>query len=281
MNWEIQILQYLESIRNPFLSAVMEAITALSEQRFLVVVLSILYWCVSKKKARKMAWIVLINTVANQLIKNTVKALRPFEVGVVLPLRPQTAMGYAFPSGHAQTATAFWGSAIALLKTKSIAIVGSIFILLTAFTRLYLGVHWPKDVIVGILMGILFVIIGDKLLDEEKGFTDKHVLIISCLVVICLIFNVNHSMLSAVSGLWGLVVGGYIEQKMIRFKEKASLSMQITKIVIGLAGVVFLYWGVGKIVPADTFEDMLKNIVVMLWVIAGAPFIFKKFLVKQ
>ena len=83
MNWEITLLQNLQTIRNPGLTALMEAISFMAESLFLVIIIATLYWCVNKKKTIRLAWLVLFSGVANGVIKNIIRAPRPFQKGVV------------------------------------------------------------------------------------------------------------------------------------------------------------------------------------------------------
>ncbi|MEG0712404.1 MAG: phosphatase PAP2 family protein, partial [Niameybacter sp.] len=220
MNWEISILQGLQAIRTPFLTAIMEAITALAESLPLVLVISILYWCVDKKKTVRIGWIVMTSSVLNGVIKNLIKAARPFQKGVVSPIRVETATSYSFPSGHTQTATSFWTSAMILFKDKGAYIIGCTMIVLTALSRIYLGVHWPVDVIGGVVIGLIAVVIADKLYDEMKGFTRWHVISVGILAFIFLIVPIEKDLVKAVGALWGFVVGCYIEQNYIHFQTE-------------------------------------------------------------
>lgn len=280
MNWEIQILQFLQEIRNPFFTSLMEAITFMAESLFIVVIIALLYWCVDKQKSLKIAWIVLFSSVINGVVKNIVKMPRPFQRGVVTPIRVETATGYSFPSGHTQIATSFWGGAMTLFKDKSVVLLGSAFILSTAFTRLYLGVHWPLDVLGGIVLGIICVIIGDKLVDIKKGFTKVHIVGCSIAAIAVLILPVDGDLAKAIGALLGMVVGAYLESKYIHFKEKQPWKKQLIKIGIGVGGTILLYVSLKMLLPSVKIGDMLRYMMVLLWIVAGAPWTFNQVLEK-
>ncbi|MGL4739018.1 MAG: phosphatase PAP2 family protein [Cellulosilyticaceae bacterium] len=276
MNWEIMVLQQLEAIRQPFLTAIIEALTFFAESGFVALVIAILYWCVDKKKGVKLGWTVLLSGVVNGAIKNIFKMPRPFQVGVVSPIRVETATGYSFPSGHTQTATSFWGALMMMVKTRNMVILGSIMIVLTAFSRVYLGVHWPIDVIGGIITGIGCVIIADRLMDEQKGITPQHVLGISILTLFLMLLRIDPDLAKTVGALWGLVVGAYLEQKYVHFEPIQPRKIQYKKIGIGVGGMGVLYLLLKGLVPSSIQMDMIRYAALMLWMSVGAPYFFVK-----
>lgn len=271
------ILQFFERCRSDSLTLLLTSITILAEKGFLVIVLSILYWCVNKEKGKKLAWFVLFNTLGNSIIKNIVKMPRPYELGVVSPLRVQTATGYSFPSGHTQSATSFWGGGMVIFKTKASIILGMIMIVLTAISRMYLGVHWPMDVLGGIAFGFILIYFADKMLDSTKGITLNHILGTSLLYIVALLFNVRHDFYTAVAGIWGFCMGAFIEQQYIQFTQSTQVKTHLYRIIIGIVGILVLYIGIGKFLPHLKIVSMLKNALVMIWIMAGAPYFFKKF----
>ena len=271
-----QILVFFESIRTDFLTLFFTTITMMAEHLFLVLLLATLYWLVDKRKARQLAWFMLFNGVANGIMKSIVNMPRPFDKGVVKPLRAETATGSSFPSGHTQTATSFWTGSMLILKTRASVVLGSVMILLTALSRLYLGVHWPMDVIAGIVFGLIFTYFAQLLIDKEGKLTQKHVLISSILFLGVLIFNVEPDLYKTVAALWGFCLGSYLENEWINFEVKGSRREQFTKIIIGIIGILVIYVGIKKFLPAIKVIHMIRYALVMIWIMAGAPYIFNK-----
>lgn len=276
MAFQEQILVFFESIRTDFLTLFFSTITMMAEHLFLVLLLATLYWLVDKRKARQLAWFVLFNGVANGIMKSIVNMPRPFDKGVVKPIRIETATGSSFPSGHTQTATSFWSGSILILKTRASFILGSIMILLTAFSRLYLGVHWPMDVIGGIVFGLIFTYFAQLLIDKEGTLTEKHVIICSFLCLGVLIFDVEADLYKTVAALWGFCLGGYLENKWIRFEVKGSRRNQLMKIIIGVIGILVIYVGIKKALPMVKVVNMVRYALVMIWIMAGAPYVFNR-----
>ena len=273
---QIEILKFLEQIRTEPLTLLMTTITMMAESLFVVAILAGLYWCVDKVRGKRLAWFVLFNAVGNGIIKNLIQMPRPFELGVVVPIRAETATSFSFPSGHTQTATSFWYGAMLLLRTKYRYIVGSCIILLTAFSRMYLGVHWPMDVLGGIFFGIIFTLLANKLLEESGKIKDAHLLGVSIVLLLVMIFDVDADLYKSVAALWGMTVGAYIEQKYIQFEVVQNTKIQIKKIAIGIVGLIIIYLVFSKVLPAVKIVKMVKYVLLLLWITAGAPYLFKK-----
>lgn len=276
MELQIKILESLEAIRNDYLTVFFTVITMMAEELYLTLFLAIIYWCIDKVKALKIAYLVLFNGVMNSFIKSVIRMPRPFEMGIVSPQRVSTATGYSFPSNHTQTAVSFWMGMMLTIKTKATVIVGTVFIILTAVSRLYLGVHWPMDVAGGILFGIIFTYFANEMLDEESRIKDILVIGVSIVMLVVLLFNMNTTICKAVAGLWGLCLGAYLEQKYVRFKTKGSLNNQVTKIGIGILGVAILFIGGNQWLPAIKVVTTVQYALISLWIVAGAPWVFTR-----
>ena len=274
---QIKLLQMLQEIRTDYLTALLTAVTIMAEEVCLTLLIAIFYWCLDKKKAMRLGYFVLFNSVANSLIKSLIKMPRPFQEGVVTAIRRETATGYSFPSGHTQAAVSFWTGSMIIFRTRASVIVGTLMILLVGFSRMYLGVHWPMDVFGGILFGLIFTYFANETIDKEGKLGKKHVLISSLILLAVLILPVDRGVSKAVAGFWGLCLGGYLEQKYVGFKEKQPLKAQVVKIIIGGIGVWLIYQLSLPIVGTlDKIGVMIRNAGYLIWMIFGAPWCFVK-----
>jgi hypothetical protein len=275
MNFQIQILQYLESIRTDFLTAIMVSITMMAESLFLVSILAILYWCVDKVKSIRLAFIVLFSSVINGVIKTIVQMPRPFEKGVIIPIRVETATSSSFPSGHTQSATSFWGGSSFILKSRLSLVMAAFMVGLTAFSRLYLGVHWPMDVIGGILFGLLSIFMANHIVGENALVKRNHIIAISIVALLGMAMPIEKDLAKAIASLWGMLCGLYVEQKHIQFEPIQKLKVQIVKVIIGMTTIIIIYIGLKNLFPKDKLFDMIRYAILLLWITAGAPYLFK------
>lgn len=163
------LLQNFRQATGDFFTPLMEVITELAASPVLIGLVAFLYWAVNKPLGSFLMLNYTGSTLLNQTVKLGVCAYRPWvRDSRILPVASaiEDATGYSFPSGHSQSATAYYGS-IGLWfgkKHRWVAWVMGALILLTGFSRNYLGVHTPQDVVVGIGLCCLYLFLNAKLM---------------------------------------------------------------------------------------------------------------------
>ena len=167
---ELEILRNIQSIANPFLDKLFELITICGEQLVLISIMCIIYWAIDKKFGEYLAYSVLTSVLLNNSIKDIFKMKRPIGEEGIRTLRAETATGYSFPSGHTQGTASFYGAIAIYLKKRIYYIISTIIILLIGFSRLYLGVHYPKDVIVGAILGVAVSLMSYYLFNKVNHY---------------------------------------------------------------------------------------------------------------
>lgn len=165
---EIAILDFIQMIfRNPLMDRLMVLITTLGNEGILYYIILILL--LVNKKTRKLGVILGISMLLNHILSNmTLKPFiartRPFDVNTAVEIIIKKPSSYSFPSGH--TAQAFT-TAFAFLFAKSrFTKPMFIFACIMAFTRLYLYVHYPTDILGGILCGFISGYLGYVLVNK-------------------------------------------------------------------------------------------------------------------
>lgn len=164
-NVDFTILNFIqEHCKNPIIDFIMVFISTLGNYGFLFIVLTIVFLCI--KKLRKVGIALLIAlligfVVVNLILKPGIARIRPYEINQSIELIISKLSDYSFPSGH--TLIAFEFATVIFLYNKKIGIISFVFAILMGFSRLYLYVHYPTDVLTGAILGIIFGIIGYKL----------------------------------------------------------------------------------------------------------------------
>lgn len=156
----MEFLYLLEKIRMPGLNELMLAVTTLGEETAFLVIGLIIFWCVDKKKGYYVMSVGFLGTMANQILKLACRVPRPWVLDPqfsILEQAREAAAGYSFPSGHTQTAVGTFGCLANSTEKKWWRIVCVALAVLVGFSRMYLGVHTPSDVLVGAGMACVFV----------------------------------------------------------------------------------------------------------------------------
>ena len=157
----MELLKFLQTIRTGFGDAILGLITHLGEETVFLAVGLLFLWCIDKKRGYYILFAGFVGTVLNQFIKILCRIPRPWvldpEFTIVESARAE-ATGYSFPSGHTQSAAClFGGIALSEKKFKWLRWTAFTIIFVVAFSRLYLGVHTPADVLTSLLIGAVLV----------------------------------------------------------------------------------------------------------------------------
>lgn len=157
MNIELMILNGIQSLRNPLLDAIMLFLTRLGDAGFIWIILSLLL--LIKGKTRQIGIMMLIALCLNVLLCNSIlkhlfARVRPCDMNTSIHLLVSRPTDYSFPSGH--TAASFTAvSVLYLMKSKKLLKISLILAFLIAFSRMYLYVHYPSDILGGVVVGIV------------------------------------------------------------------------------------------------------------------------------
>lgn len=162
MSWEFSILYALQELHNPILDAFMVFISSLGDDGILWIAIGVI--CLFFKKHRKMGLQVLISMlctfiIGNLILKNVFARPRPCDIDTMVAMLISRPHGHSFPSGHSINSMV---AAVALfLNNKKIGIPALVIATLIGFSRMYLFVHFPTDVLGGFAIAILVAIAVD------------------------------------------------------------------------------------------------------------------------
>lgn len=176
MGIELQILNLIQGIRNPFLDTFMSAVTRLGDAGIIWIVLTIVLLIIPKTRKTGIALAVALIIeliLCNVVLKPLAARIRPFDVNTAIQLIVKKPHGYSFPSGHtAASVTAV--VALYLAGQKRLWKAALVLTCLIAFSRLYLYVHYPTDVLGGIGVGLIAGYIGYKLTFKLFSVREKN-----------------------------------------------------------------------------------------------------------
>lgn len=298
-------LQQLREATGGVLDSFFEAVSYAVASSFAFIIIAGIYWCIDKKAGAMIFMNLSGGNVANQTLKNIFCVYRPWiRDPRIVPAGDavDTATGYSFPSGHAQYATAELGTiAVWQRKRKWLAALCIVGILLVMFSRNYLGVHTPQDVIVGFVLcgaviaaNIFVVRWADK--KPNRDWIVFGVGMALCFAFLAFIslkeypfeYTDDGSLMAdpikmitdgyAAAGYFiGFLIGWIIERHFIRFEVPKGIASKIITFIVGgglLYGVslilkpvknsIGLWWG-----------ELVYFVLIFLFIMAGYPALMK------
>ena len=148
----LEWIYMLHRLRTPALDALMRFLNFFDRQEFFFLLIPILWLCYRWQLGRKIFYLFALSALVNFGLKALFAEPRPFwtDPSVALIRVP----GYSFPSGGAQSSMLIAGLIFYHWKTKWKWLVGSAYVLLISLSRVYLGVHFPLDVLGGWAVGL-------------------------------------------------------------------------------------------------------------------------------
>lgn len=253
----MELLYALESIRTPFFDKLMGLVTNLGGEAVFIVAAIIVFWCLNKSCGYYMMTVGFAGTIINQFLKLWFRIPRPWvkdpNFTIVESARAE-ATGYSFPSGHTQNAFAVFGAPARFFKNTALRIIFILLIALTAFSRMYVGVHTPLDVGVSIIVGTILVFVIYPFFRDMDKSPKKVYIIFGIFIVLAAAFvafvelydfpadidaeNYASGLKNAYMILFcaiGLMLTFFIDTKYVHFPTQAVWWAQIIKVVVGLA----------------------------------------------
>ena len=171
ISFDISVLTFIyENLRSAFMDGFMKFITLFGESGifFICIAVVMLFFKKTRKSGIMLALSLIIGlVVCNITLKPLIARPRPDTITGLVPLieRPTD---FSFPSGH--TVASFEAATVFMLRDRKFGIVFLVLAFLIAFSRLYLHVHYPTDIIGGIIIGTASGIIAVKAVNY---FCDK------------------------------------------------------------------------------------------------------------
>lgn len=295
----MQILYFLETLRTPFGDSLMGAVTHLGDETFFIVVALYVYWCISKKWACYVLIVSFLGTLCNQFIKITCRVPRPWvqdpAFSIVESAR-EAASGYSFPSGHTANITCTLGSCAQACKKTWLRICAVVTILVVSFSRMYLGVHYPRDVLFSLAASLIMILALYPLyISDERSFRRiaASFAILTALSFCFVIFLTAHqwpadidlsnlnsarknSYLLAGCGL-GMILGIYADRRWLKFRVEAPWWAQIIKVGVGLGILLALKSSLKLILPTGIWSNSVRYFLITVFATCVWPLTFPWF----
>lgn len=293
----------------PQLEGFFHFISALGLEEFYLAVIPLIYWSLDKRLGKHLGYVFLLSNVVNAIGKHSFRGPRPFWLDDTIGLDVEKS--YGVPSGHTQAATAFYLFIAGWLRQKWMWALAIFMVATMGISRIYLGVHFIHDVVVGLLLGLL-VLLGYVLWQQflSEAFSKRILgfrfwltvlLPITFLVIYVLIrlligpvddtvawntfladaeLEGVEGVTTAVASLLGLGVGLMLEGSRVRFRSSGTVAQRIGRYLLGIAITMALWSGLRlAFASAEPLWQalplrFLRYLLTTLWIAYWAPFVF-------
>ncbi len=260
----MSIINFLQSFQNDWLTSFFKFFTFFGDKEFYIMVLPLFFWLWDKDKALKLLFILLPSLLLNFYLKEIFHTARP--VGVALIEQG----GFAFPSGHAQGTVTLWLMLALLLRKKWLNSLSIIMIILVPLSRLYLGVHYPVDILGGLLIGAFLVLIYDKyLFDNLKEYLSAKTAIgktaiLTILVLFFIILYPADDAITILAVMWGfgMVI---IFSNVFDAVLPNGILWKLLMLIVGVIGVLLIWKGLKVVLPSSELGRFIRYGLIGLW----------------
>ncbi len=255
LSWGLDVIRAVQGIGSPWLTELMKGITFFGSEGFFFIALPLVYWAVDRKRGERLALVFLFSVFVNLWLKNLLGQPRPFEFAPALALVKE--VGHGLPSGHSQASVVFWGLIATVIARPWGLVLAVAMPLLVGFSRVYLGAHFPTDVLGGWAVGLLFVL-ADRLVadrfDKLLAFLGGRWRFIS-LAFVALIMNAFYRSDVAMSGAFlGAGLGFAWTDDKAAFSVAGGFVTRAGRVILGLALAVIVYFLLKLISPDPSAE---------------------------
>ena len=305
--WGIAVIRVIQELKSPVLTALVKFITVLGTEALYLPMILFIFWWIDEKRGLRLGILIIVCAWINSFVKDILKQPRPFNLEPSVGLASEPS--YGAPSGHAQMSLCFWIPMAAWLdkvrprRRLLIWAAAIFFVLLIAFTRLYLGVHFPTDIFAGWILAAIILFIWfvpgpsiEKFL-AAGGTRLQNI----CAAGIVLVMNGLYPKERTFPALFlGFCLGYTMMRRRFPFSARAEINgrkpgitIMILRCLTGFAGMVLIYLGLKLIFPGE--GSLFKSIpawgqaspyyelgrfirygLLGFWVSAGAPLLFQR-----
>ena len=285
LDWGIGIVLWFQQF-SPGLDSLFKAFTFTGEEDFFFLLLPIVAWCIDRRKGLRLAIVFLVSGFIGTVIKEITNLPRPYQYDLRVQMLFETE-GKAFPSLHTQNAVVIWGFLAHQFKKKWLWIVALVLVIGVPLSRVYLGLHFPTDLLGGYVFGVILLVVFlryESILENQfhnLAFSWK--LAIACMLPM-VIFLISPKADDTVSSTTGVVFGAWIgiilERKYIRYSAGGVEWKRVVRFVIGIAGVMLIRVGLSALFanlsPVSLFR-YIRYAIIGFWFTMIAPWLFMRF----
>ncbi len=275
------IFSKLLTMESSILDSFFKFITNFGSELFYMIVIPPIFWCINKKFGFRLLLITAIAAFISTVIKNLIKLPRPPEHQ--WKMKPTS---YAFPSGHTHGSTTFWLYSIIITRSGFLTVVGFVTVALVSISRVYLGVHYPGDILAGLALGIgtvgLFLVLDPWVTHRINTWSFERKMFIGSLPPLLLFFygslffSFDDRGVRLAGAILGIMIGYILEEEFLKFSVFVSRKTKLIRTFLGLFLAFMAYFGLGVVIPYNIVTCFVVSWLGGFTVMFIAPWVFSK-----
>lgn len=262
--WEVSLMEWLQTHIGSTGISFISNFSLFGEELPLILIVGFFYWSYDKKMGRSIGLIAIMGLIWNTMIKNIVLRRRPYfdhkNIKILRVVDPSAdiydiaAQGYSCPSGHSTNVVTVFGSLALNLRKRWMTILAIVIPLLTGFSRVVVGAHYPTDVLGGWLLGLLSVIIVYTLQKRIKSTLLLYGILLA--TTIPGFFYCNSADYFAAVGLFiGFMGGTLLDDYCMHFENTRKPLLMAARLLGGLV----VYVVVSKLLKMPFSKEFLSD----------------------
>lgn len=281
--WGISVINWMQQA-SPLLDAPFKILTYTGDQMFYILFFPLLIWSIHHRIGIRLTVFFLINAYLNVIAKLVVVQPRPVDFDATVRSLVK-ASGGGLPSGHTQNAVVVWGYLFKHFNQRWVRILALFMILLVPLSRIYLGVHFPTDVLGGYLIGVVVLILILRFENPVINWLAVQPPWVQLLPAVFLPIIAAFAIPSDASTgmtICGVLFGGGIgiclERRYIEFEVPEIPWKKIVCYLFGISILMIIYLGSKKVVSNLEPEPLFRFVryaVIGIYIVFIAPWLFK------
>jgi len=281
-DWGIGVILWLQQF-SPALDLPFRAFTGLGTEVFFVLFLPLLYWCLDRRIGARLAVIFLLSSIVNAAAKEWAAQPRPFEYDPRVRQLSE-ATGGGLPSGHTQSAVVVWGYLASQYKRTWLWLLAALLVVFIPLSRLYLGVHFPQDLLAGYVLGVALLLPYIWLEPHTEIWLAKFSLfwqLAAALLVPALLLVLfragDEAVITPIAVLMGMGPGIALERRFVGFEPGGAWAKKALRLLLGICIIAALYLGAHAAfsgLEPELLSRLVRYSVIGLFTTFGAPWLF-------
>ncbi len=282
LEWGVDVVLWFQQA-SPQLDAFFAAITSLGDEEFYLLFLPLIYWSIDRAVGVRLMVLFLLSGLVNQVAKHLAAQPRPFEYDPQVEAIVE-AGGFGLPSGHTQSAVVVLGFLGTVVRKTWFWVGAGILMVLIPMSRIYLGVHFPTDVLGGYILGGIVLWLWLRYGTRLEGWffeqeTIHQLILVTALPALAMAIWPTENMVTGGGTMVGIGAGLVLERRLVGFDVAGTVLQRTLRFLLGVVVLAGLWLGLR--IAFDGLEPaillrIVRYSVVGFWGAVGAPWMFVK-----